>query len=362
MNHKHTQNKSRWLFLLAALLILVVACGPLTTYPATPTSSAIKQSNPQTETMPSAPSADIQTLPTATIGIGAAPSQPPTNPSATLAVASTEIPPTSTPSPTPTTAIRFAVIGDYGGGGRPERDVAEMVIGWQPDFIVTLGDNNYPDGAASTIDQNVGQFFHAYIADYHGKYGAGSDQQRFFPVLGNHDWNTNQAKPYFNYFNLPGNERYYDFTWGPVQFFMLDADSREPDGVSRNSTQAQWLMGKLAESNSPWKLVLMHQAPYSSGLHGSTDWMRWPFQKWGASAVLAGHDHTYERLQVDGIPYFVNGVGGGAIYHFNEILAESQFRYNSDYGAMLVSADEQQISFEFYSRGGELIDSYQIQK
>ena len=360
MNHSHAQSRSRRLFLLFALLILGVACGPLTTLPATPTSIAIDQTALQSIVTLSASSTAFQASPTATNEIGTAPSQPVLFPTATFTATSAIVPPTNTP--TVVTAISFAVIGDYGGGGSPERDVAEMVKSWQPDFIVTLGDNNYPDGAASTIDQNIGQFFHDYIADYQGKYGSGSEQQRFFPVLGNHDWNTKQAKPYFNYFSLPGNERYYDFTWGPVQFFMLDADSREPDGVSRISTQAQWLQQSLAESSSPWKLVLMHQAPYSSGLHGSTDWMRWPFQEWGASAVLAGHDHTYERLQVDGIPYFVNGVGGGAIYHFTEILPESQFRYNADYGAMHVTADDRQITFEFYSRSGELIDSFQVQK
>ena len=27
-----------------------------------------------------------------------------------------------------------------------------------------------------------------------------------------------QRPPYLDYFTLPGNERYYDFTWGPVHF------------------------------------------------------------------------------------------------------------------------------------------------
>ena len=36
----------------------------------------------------------------------------------------------------------------------------------------------------------------------------------------------------------------------------------------------------------------------------------------GATAVLAGHDHDYERLIIDGLPYFVNGLGGGGIYQF----------------------------------------------
>ena len=39
------------------------------------------------------------------------------------------------------------------------------------------------------------------------------------------------VKPYFDYFTLPGNERYYDFTWGPVHLFALDDIDSEPDGV-----------------------------------------------------------------------------------------------------------------------------------
>ena len=37
---------------------------------------------------------------------------------------------------------------------------------------------------------------------------------------------------------------------------------------------------------------------------------QWPYGEWGADAVLAGHDHTYERLFINGVTYFVNGMGG----------------------------------------------------
>ena len=83
---------------------------------------------------------------------------------------------------------------------------------------------------------------------------------------------------------------------------------------------------------------------------------------WGADAVLAGHDHTYERLEEDGIPYFVNGVGGAGRYYFVNILDGSLVRYNADYGAMRVEATETQILFEFINRAGELVDSYEINK
>jgi tartrate-resistant acid phosphatase type 5 len=341
-------SKVHLVFALAILVFTAVACGPLTTYPPTPTSTA-----PLATPGQAAPVASLAPSPT---------TAPTLAPTATPTARPVIVMPTATATEPAPVVIRFAVIGDYGGGGSPEQDVADLVAGWNPDFIVTVGDNNYPDGAAETIDQNVGQFFHSYIYDYQGQYGAGADTQRFFPTLGNHDWNTQKAQPYLDYFNLPGNERYYDFTWGPVHFFALDSDSREPDGVSLSSIQAEWLQQKLAESESPWNLVILHHAPYSSGLHGSTDWMRWPFQEWGADAVLAGHDHTYERLLIDDIPYFVNGVGGGAIYYFVDVLEGSQKRFNADYGAMLVTAEAQKIQFEFYTRNGELIDNYTLNR
>ncbi len=265
--------------------------------------------------------------------------------------------PTLTPQPR---SVKFAVIGDYGMDNSAEADVAALIHGWKPDFIITTGDNNYPSGAAGTIDANIGKYFHDYIFPYTGGYGAGADANRFFPTLGNHDWITAGAQPYLDYFTLPGNERYYDFVRGPVHFFALDSDEHELDGVNAGSVQAAWLKQGLAASSSPWNIVYFHHPPYSSGSHGSTDWMQWPFAAWGADAVLAGHDHLYERLLVSGIPYFTNGAGGGGLYDFVNILPESQFRYNANYGAMLVTASGTQVTFEFYSRTGKLIDSYQV--
>jgi hypothetical protein len=254
------------------------------------------------------------------------------------------------------------VIGDYGSGNRTEGRVADLVKSWQPDFIITTGDNNYPSGSANTIDATIGQFYHEYISPYHGDFGKGAEQNRFFPSLGNHDWLTNNAGPYLKYFALPGNERYYDFTWGPLQFFVLDSDYNEPDGIDRNSDQANWLQEKLSESDAPWKIVYFHVPPYSSGLHGSNDWMRWPYKDWGATAVLSGHDHDYERLLINDLVYFVNGLGGGAIYGIDKRVEVSQVRFNDDYGAMRVEATSHKITFQFIIPSGEVIDTYEIER
>ena len=268
------------------------------------------------------------------------------------------------PPPPRTGTLRFAVIGDFGDAtGPPAGTVATLVHSWAPDFVLTVGDNNYPSGRASTIDANIGQYYHDYIYPYTGSYGAGATANAFFPALGNHDWETTGAQPYLNYFTLPGNERYYDFRQGPVQFFAVDSDSRDPDGYTSTSRQALWLRDRLAASTAAWKIVYLHEAPYSSGsIHGSTAELQWPYQQWGASAVLAGHDHDYERIIKAGFPYFVNGLGGcdGCIYSFNTPVAGSVVRYNGDYGALLGDADEGSLTFQFITRTGVSIDSYTL--
>lgn len=260
-------------------------------------------------------------------------------------------------------AQRFGAIGDYGYAGPAERDVANLVKSWNPDFIITLGDNNYDFGDSTTIDQNIGQYFHDYIYRYRGAYGPSASTNRFFPSLGNHDYYTRNGEPYRVYFTLPGNGRYYEFVRGSVHFFVLDSDPAEPDGITANSKQAAWLRNALANSTAPWRVVYMHHAPYSSGKHGNTVALQWPFKEWGASVVLAGHDHMYERLEVDGLPYFVNGLGGRSIYRFRgQPLAASQLRFNEDYGAMLLNASLDSLSLRFYTRRHVLVDRYVLHR
>ena len=168
--------------------------------------------------------------------------------------------------------------------------------------------------------------------------------------------------PYLAYFDLPsgpGQERYYDVVLGPVHLFALDSDPNEPDGITSTSVQAEWLRTGLAASTAPWKLVFLHHPPYSSAaVHGSTPELQWPFGAWGATAVLAGHDHTYERLVVDGLPYFVNGIGGAALYGMGTPLPGSQVRFNADYGAMLIEATTAWITFRLFDRTGVECDRY----
>lgn len=256
-------------------------------------------------------------------------------------------------------AFIFAVLGDYGVNSGNSVRVARLIAGWNPDFVVTTGDNNYPFGSAETIDLNIGRYYSRYIGNYIGKFGAGSQTNRFWPAPGNHDWGTGTLTAYTDYFTLPGNERYYDVVRGLVHLFAVDSAPNEPDGITADSAQAQWLRTRLAASTACFKVVYFHHPAYSSGnVHSSNFAMRWPFAAWGADVVLAGHEHVYERFLVDGIPHFTVGLGGTSLYGFAEILPESQKRFNSDFGAMRVTVNRAGMTFDFIDAAGNQVDSY----
>ena len=256
-----------------------------------------------------------------------------------------------------TSLVRFAVIGDYGLDGPDEARVADLVTSWKPDFVITTGDNNYYQGAASTIDQNIGKYYCQFIGNYRGMREAGSLENRFWPSPGNHDWYTPALQPYLDYFTLPGNERYYDVARGLVHLYAIDSDINEPDGVTVNSRQAEWLKGALASSTACFDVVYFHHPPFSSGPHGSTFDMQWPFEEWGADAVMAGHDHLYERFAVGQIPYVTVGLGGASIYAPVTILPETRMQYSEQFGALRVTADPHGMKLEFINVMGTVIDA-----
>lgn len=258
------------------------------------------------------------------------------------------------------------IIGNIGDFGDPDyqpkpTQVADLVKSWDPDFIVTNGDNIY--SPAVTYEEIVGLLYGDFITDELAT-------NKFWPSIGNHDHNepTNGIQDYFDYFTLPNNERYYDFVKGPIHFFVLHSgiqgnnqdNSEEVDGIQVGSAQAEWLRVRLALSTAPWKVVIVHDAPYTNGVGNSPGftYLRWPFKDWGADLILSGDSHGYERLSVDGLPYIVNGAGGTPLREFiGSPSAESVLRYNDDNGAgrMTVTCDE--LKYEFFNTDGTLIDT-----
>ena len=276
--------------------------------------------------------------------------------------------------------VVVAQIGDYGSAGANELAVSTLVKSWDPDFVVTSGDNNYTAGAANTIDANIGQYYAKFIYPYTGGYAllageTAATANQFWPVLGNRDWDGT-ADPllpthYTDYFTLPNNERYYDFVVGDVHFFMLDSGfdstlvNREPDGITQYTIQYDWWAARMAQSTAKWKIVVLHHPPYSNTTGKTTIGapLQWDYKAKGADLVIAGHAHNYERLLVDGLPYIVNGAGGYSISDtFIVSPVDSVLRYNTAYGALKVTVSSAEFKAEFINVSGTVIDTLTLTK
>jgi hypothetical protein len=272
----------------------------------------------------------------------------------------------------------IAVIGDYGSHNSQAERVSRLVSSWSPDHVATVGDNIYttPPGVAGTdmFDLAVGRFYCEFMAGAapgpNCPSGGDSAVNRFFPAPGNHDYSDAGIELYLEYFDLPGegtlsaspsgSQRYYDVVLGHVHLFVLDgAPALENPGYRRE--QRDWLEAAVTASTAPWQVVTVHEPPYSSGAeHGSNPEFQWPFALWGVDLVLSGHEHSYERLERDGITYIVNGLGGASRYPFSEPVGGSRVRYNANDGALRLDATPGALRLEMATVDGEIVDRFDV--
>jgi len=282
--------------------------------------------------------------------------------------------------------LRFAAVSDSGRVDGAAADVGKLVRGWGPELVVHAGDLAYSAGGTAADDDKyetqVAKHYYWAIGGYRGQYGTGPDINGFFPALGNHDYTDGPLSRFLTFFNLPNNERWYTIKRGPVQFFFIDSYGYGPSApgpggnniggtgaaagvgsadLSSTGPQGQWLQAQLAASDCPWRIVVFHHSPQTSesGYYPGYEVMNWPFAQWGADLLITGHAHVYERiLRADGIPQLTIGLGGQSVRNFVATpLPQSQFRYNGDYGALLVDVSSTSLTTKFYSRAGTLIDT-----
>jgi predicted MPP superfamily phosphohydrolase len=253
----------------------------------------------------------------------------------------------------PRSAVRFAVVGDWGTGERDQFNTAARMLAIHErdplDFILTTGDNIYPNGSSKHFVKKFEEPF------------AGLIKQRvpFYTVLGNHDVESGrQSQCRYPLFNM-GGESFYSIRRGNglIDFFMLDS-------TDLSTTQVTWLETNLRSSRAQWKVAVMHHPIYSSGKkHGSEEQLRSRleplFTSYGVKTVFAGHDHVYERtVPQKGIQYFVTGAGGkvrrGDIDMSSPNRAAS---YDADNSFMVIDVNDNTLEFSSISEHGDVVDT-----
>jgi hypothetical protein len=269
--------------------------------------------------------------------------------------------------------LKLAAIGDWGNYlGSDAGLVWSLIRSKSPFSVLSVGDNTYneADTPALRIQQDILNFAGPEIA-----------AKLFFPVFGNHDWDvqgtvlTEMLKT-FNY--LPGVKRYWDLVFGHAHVFGLGTDQREPDLQYVNSSTSrytsilgQWFQAKANASTSRWKIVISHDAPYTSETNNrpGNAWMRWPWDTNGVDLVLTGDSHVYERLVTTSgsTPIITTGWGGKDLRAFGTALnsgdgATSLVRYNSKFGAVFLTVSRNELKAEAYTVDNDKIDELILTK
>ena len=263
--------------------------------------------------------------------------------------------------PNRATSVKFAVIGDSGRGTPPQHEIAAQMTAYRADFpfafVLMLGDNIY-EGPATRDD---------YLRKFEEPYRRLLDQGvKFYASLGNHD---DPHEIIYPLFNMDG-ERYYSFSPPEdlltkiatrVEFFALDS-------TNLDRTQLRWLDERLDKSNAEWKICFFHHPLYTSGRYRV--WARGfrlilepPLLRHGVDAVFSGHEHIYQRTELQsGIQYFVSG-GAGSLRRGDATPASYVARsFDTDYHFMLIEIEDDALHFQAISRTGETIDAGTLYK
>lgn len=146
-----------------------------------------------------------------------------------------------------------------------------------------------------------------------------------FTTMGNHEYHdinsgNNPPTGAVQYHEAYGVPPYYSFDCAGVRFIVLDS----PDPAHANGDDPHTSLA-LAQSQSSFlekelrrkKLgaFTIHHHPiwdyYSTAPNPDLQPWETLYQTYRISASFAGHTHNYQRYDIEGIPYFIVGDGGG---------------------------------------------------
>jgi len=220
------------------------------------------------------------------------------------------------------TTVTLVGAGDIASCNYTEDSATAKLLGNIPGTVFTLGDNAYTYG--TTADFN-----NCYDPTW-GKY-----RERTRPSVGNHEYYTEGAKPYYNYFGWRAGKPsrgYYSYDRGAWHIVALNSNCEKVGGCGRSSTQGHWLRRNLANHRSRCTLAYFHHPLYATGRGTPTPAVKplWRIlYDRRTDVILSGHAHRYERYapitpggvvnSENGIRQFVVGTGGnsggGEIYY-----------------------------------------------
>ena len=228
--------------------------------------------------------------------------------------------------------FNFVAIGDTRNRHDVHSEILGKIMKTNPRFIVNSGDL-VRNGRA--------------IEDWEAFFKVSKELMRntpYYPVLGNHE---KDSPYYYDLFDLPNNERYFNFTVGDALFIVLDSEGiqmTEPSFVSDENSdkfwhdayddyfvaQKKWLEQVLELNKEAGFVFIFQHKPLYSIMKNRVEEAElarafWGdiFQRHGVQVFLNGHDHHYHHALKNNVHYITSAGGGAPLYDFDAIQPET---------------------------------------
>lgn len=266
--------------------------------------------------------------------------------------------------------FRFVAFGDTRSGHESHQKVVNLIVEQEPILVINSGDlvNNGRD-----------------IHDWEQFFEVNKELMRntpYFPVLGNHE---KDSKHYFNFFDLPGNERYYHFDVGDALFIMLDVEGpnfntpKFVKGKNREllwqnyslpyfKKQKEWLEHILSlHDEAGYIFVTSHEPYYTVRKDRAEETERrrnfWGdiFERYNVQVVFNGHDHHYHHALNNGTHYITTG-GGGAPLSEKEIMIPETVKFSKVEHFISVDVGLDEATLNVIDINGDDLDKVVVKK
>ncbi|MBD0776786.1 metallophosphoesterase [Maribacter sp. ANRC-HE7] len=266
--------------------------------------------------------------------------------------------------------FNFVAIGDTRSRNNVHKRIIEQVGKLNPRFIVNSGDL-----VANGLSMRDWESFFKINKDF-------MTNTPYYPVLGNHE---KDSPYYYDFFDLPNNERYYYFTVGDALFVVLDSEGLrttipaftsegmedaywEESGIEYLKKQKEWLEQVLELNREAGFVFIFQHTPLYSVKKSRVEESKkvrafWGdiFSRYGVQVFLNGHDHHYHHAYDNGVHFITSAGAGAPLYDIDAVQPET-LNYKKIEHFINVEVEQDEAVLHVFDIEGNEFDTIRVER
>ncbi|MBD1260997.1 metallophosphoesterase [Maribacter polysiphoniae] len=266
--------------------------------------------------------------------------------------------------------FNFVAIGDTRSRNNVHKRIIEQVGQLNPRFIVNSGDL-----VANGLSMRDWESFFKINKDF-------MTNTPYYPVLGNHE---KDSPYYYDFFDLPYNERYYYFTVGDALFVVLDSEGLrttipaftsegmedtywEESGIEYLKKQKEWLEQVLELNREAGFVFIFQHTPLYSVKKSRVEESKkvrafWGdiFSRYGVQVFLNGHDHHYHHAYDKGVHFITSAGAGAPLYDIDAVQPET-LNYKKIEHFINVEVEQDEAVLHVFDIEGNEFDTIKVER